>query len=144
MHCALTAMLFALSIAAAHACSPALAGGKLVESGRYSVGFRTHPEKIAVGKHFSVALTVCVGKHFSVELMVCPKGGAKLAEHLRVDAHMPDHKHGMNYKAEVSPVSEGRYRANGLMFHMPGRWEFIFDVRAGGKTDRLTQSVVLE
>jgi len=125
-------MLFALSIAAAHACSPALAGGKLVESGRYSVGFRTHPEKIAVGKHFSV------------ELMVCPKGGAKLAEHLRVDAHMPDHKHGMNYKAEVSPVSEGRYRANGLMFHMPGRWEFIFDVRAGGKTDRLTQSVVLE
>jgi len=132
MHCALTAMLFALSIAAAHACSPALAGGKLVESGRYSVGFRTHPEKIAVGKHFSVELTVC------------PKGGAQLAEHLRVDAHMPDHKHGMNYKAEVSPVSEGRYRANGLMFHMPGRWEFIFDVRAGGKTDRLTQSVVLE
>ena len=132
MRCALVAMLFALSIAAAHACSPALAGGKLVESGRYSVGFRTHPEKIAVGKHFSV------------ELMVCPKGGAQLPEHLRVDAHMPDHKHGMNYKAEVSPVSEGRYRASGLMFHMPGRWEFIFDVRAGGKTDRLTQSVVLE
>jgi len=30
------------------------------------------------------------------------------------------------------------------MFHMPGRWEFIFDVRADGRTDRLTRSMTLE
>ncbi len=132
MRCALTAMLFALSIGPAHACSPVLPGGKVVESTRFSVGFRTQPEEIAVGRHFSV------------ELAVCPKSGAQLPENLRVDAHMPDHRHGMNYKTEIVHAPEGRYRVNGLMFHMPGRWEFIFDVRAGGKTDRLTQSVVLE
>lgn len=130
--CALTAIVFALSNAGAHACTPVLPGGELLESTRYSVGFRTQPEKIAVGKHFSV------------DLAVCPKSGAQLPETLRVDAHMPEHRHGMNYKAEVSPTTEGRYRANGLMFHMPGRWEFIFDVRAAGRTDRLTQSLVLE
>jgi hypothetical protein len=128
----MAAILFALSSASAHACSPALPGGKLVESARFWVGFRTQPEKIEVGRHFSV------------ELAVCPKGGAQLPESLRVDAHMPEHRHGMNYKTEIVHAPEGRYRANGLMFHMPGRWEFIFDVRAGGRTDRLTQSVVLE
>jgi hypothetical protein len=132
MRCALTAILFALSFAAAHACSTALPGGMLVESARYSVGFRTQPQKIAVGKHFSI------------DLAVCPKSGAQPPESLRVDAHMPEHRHGMNYKAEIVPAPEGRYRADGLMFHMPGRWEFMFDVRAGGRTDRLTQSVILE
>jgi hypothetical protein len=132
MRCALTAILLALSIAAAHACDPTLPGGTLVESPRFSLGFRTLPDKIAVGRHFSV------------ELAVCPKSGTQLPENLRVDAHMPEHRHGMNYKAEVRSAPEGRYRATGLMFHMPGRWEFIFDVRAEGKTDRITRSVVLE
>jgi hypothetical protein len=31
-----------------------------------------------------------------------------------------------------------------MLFHMPGRWVFIFDVRAGGQTDRLTRSFELE
>jgi hypothetical protein len=30
------------------------------------------------------------------------------------------------------------------MFHMPGRWEFIFEVRGGGTTDRVTRTVTLE
>ena len=130
--CALAAILLAPSIAAAQACSPTLPGAKQVESARYSVGFRTQPEKIQVGKHFSV------------ELAACPKAGARPPESLRVDAQMPEHRHGMNYKAEVTAAPGGRFRAEGLMFHMPGRWEFIIDVRSEGKTDRLTQSVVLQ
>ena len=130
LRCTLTAILLAPS--AAQACSPALPGAQVVESARYAVAYRTEPERIAVGKHFSV------------EMAVCPKGGTPPPESVRVDAHMPEHRHGMNYKTLVVPAAGGHYRADGLMFHMPGRWEFIFEVRSAGKTDRLTQSQVLE
>lgn len=34
--------------------------------------------------------------------------------------------------------------AEGLLFHMPGRWEIVLDVRSGGKTDRLVRTVLIE
>jgi hypothetical protein len=100
------------------ACTPRLEGGKSVTGPRHVLAYRTDPAKVVVGKPFAV------------DLVVCPKEpGAKIDE-LRVDAHMPEHRHGMNYKASVKPQSEaGHYRAEGLMFHMPGKWEFLFDVR---------------
>ena len=72
------------------------------------------------------------------------QGGQPAPESLRVDAYMPEHKHGMNYRTTVKPAEGGRYQAEGFMFHMPGRWDFIFEVRSGGKTDRVTRSIVLE
>ena len=57
---------------------------------------------------------------------------------------MPEHRHGMNYKASIKRESSSRYRADGLMFHMPGRWEILFELRAAGRTDRVTQSEVIE
>src|SRR6185503_7666327 len=41
------------------------------------------------------------------------------------------------------PAGPGRWRAEGLMFHMPGKWEFVFEVRAAGKTDRMAASFQL-
>ncbi len=128
----LAAALLLPAVAAAQDCSPVLPGGTQLESARYSLGYRAVPGKPAVGKHFSL------------EIAVCPKPGTAAPESVRVDAHMPEHRHGMNYKAQVVAASGGRYQADGLMFHMPGRWEFIFDVRSSGRTDRLTQSFVLE
>jgi len=61
-----------------------------------------------------------------------------------VDAWMPEHRHGMNYKPSVVALGAGRYRADGLMFHMSGRWEFVFEVRTAGKIERLAHSVRLE
>ena len=84
-----------------------------------------------------------VAQHFSVDVAVCPKSGQPQAEALKVDAHMPEHRHGMNYAATVTPLGPGRWRAEGLMFHMPGRWEFVFEVRAAGTTDRLASSIRL-
>ena len=43
----------------------------------------------------------------------------------------------------VTATGTQRYRAEGLMFHMPGRWEYIFEVRAAGAIERLTTSVVM-
>jgi len=129
--CASVAVL-ALSLPAAAQECAGHPGAAKVESERYVVTYRTKPDKIAVGQHFSM------------DLGVCPKRGQAAPESLRVDAQMPEHRHGMNYKTTVKPADGGRYQAEGLMFHMPGRWEFIFEVRGGGKTDRVTRSVMLE
>ncbi len=82
---------------------------------------------------------VAVGRHFAIDVQVCPPG-ATLA---RVDAVMPEHQHGMNYRPSLKAVGEGRWRAEGLMFHMPGRWELRFDVDQGSQRRRLVQSIVL-
>ncbi len=80
-----------------------------------------------------------VGRHFALELRVCP-ADAVLE---RVDAVMPEHRHGMNYRPSLKALGDGRWRAEGLMFHMPGRWELRLDVAKDGRTERLRESVVL-
>jgi len=56
---------------------------------------------------------------------------------------MPEHRHGMNYAPEVKPLGPGRWRAEGLMLHMPGKWEFVFEIRAAGKSDRMSHGLLL-
>jgi hypothetical protein len=109
-----------------------LKGARKVESSRYVLAYRTKPAKLAVGQHFVVEMTVC------------PKSGEAAPEAVRVDGFMPEHNHGMNYKAVVKTGESGRYLADGMMFHMPGRWDFVFEVRGGGKTDRMTHAVILQ
>jgi hypothetical protein len=106
--------------------------GTRVESGRYVVVYRTVPAKLAVGQHFAI------------DARVCAKGQGAAPAGLRVDATMPEHRHGMNYRATVAPQGGGRYVAEGLLFHMPGRWQLLFDVETRGATERLTSDVVLE
>jgi cytochrome c peroxidase len=81
-----------------------------------------------------------VAKHFALEVSVCAKPGHPAPESLKVDAHMPEHRHGMNYAPSMKALGSGRWRAEGLMFHMPGRWEFVFEIRAAGSNDRLISS----
>ena len=88
---------------------------------------------------------IVVGRHFSLELAVCPRDPAARVTAVRVDADMPAHRHGMNYAAQVSALGGDRYRADGLMFHMPGRWRFIFELTlADGQVARLTREVELQ
>jgi hypothetical protein len=126
-----------LAAALAAAPLPALAQqcnapGQRIESDRVVIVYRTTPPRIAVGKHFAV------------EALVCAKGVGAPPTGLRVDAAMPEHRHGMNYRARVLPQGEGRYRAEGLLFHMPGRWQLLFDVDRSGGTERLAAEIVLE
>lgn len=69
---------------------------------------------------------VPVGRHFALDIAVCAAPGSALPASLRVDADMPAHKHGMNYKPTVQALGDGRFVAEGLLFHMPGRWRFLF------------------
>ena len=119
----LAAAALGLALAgAAHACEPGLQGTRL-ESKSYVLAYRAAPE---------------VGKHFSVEIAACAKKGPP-PRALKVDAHMPDHRHGMNYRPTVKPVGPGRWQAEGLMFHMPGKWEFLFFVEG----ERMSREMVV-
>jgi len=111
---------------AAQACE--LPPGTRVESQRVALSYRTIPARIAVGEQFVL------------ELAACPKNAAALPGRVKLDAQMPEHRHGMNYRPSLQPMGGGRYRSEGWLFHMPGRWEFIFDL--GG--ERLTHSVRIE
>ena len=50
----------------------------------------------------------------------------------------------MNYRPTLAGQGNGRYLAEGLLFHMPGRWELSFDVEAGERRTRLVTDVVME
>ncbi|MFT3818547.1 MAG: hypothetical protein QM750_13065 [Rubrivivax sp.] len=64
------------------------------------------------------------GRMFAVEVVLCP-AGATLG---KVDAEMPAHRHGMNYRPTIRALGDGRFRAEGLLLHMPGRWRFSFEL----------------
>ncbi len=99
-------------------------------------------EKLQSATHtilYRAAPAVRIGAHFALELAVCPAPSA-----LHVDAWMPEHRHGMNYRPSVAALGGGRYRAEGLLFHMPGRWEFLFELRGGGATERVAHAVRVE
>ena len=131
----IAALISITSSGVALACTPELPGGKfkVVEGTQYAAAWRTQPDNVAIGQHFAVELALCI-----------KDSAAAKPDSVRVDAHMPEHRHGMNYKTKVDSPTPGRYRAEGLMFHMPGRWEYIFEVRAGTNTERLTTSVVMK
>ncbi len=87
--------------------------------------------------------TVVSGAFFALEVAVCSTDGTpgKLSA---VDATMPAHGHGMNYKPVVTETAPGRFHVEGLMFHMTGSWRFRFDAEAGGKTKKLTVDRMIE
>lgn len=99
-----------------------------LESPRFVLAFKADP--------------IAVAQHFALDIAVCAKSAAK-PEAIKVDAQMPEHRHGMNYAPEVKPLGPGRWRAEGLMFHMPGKWEFVFEIRAAGRSDRLASALSL-
>jgi hypothetical protein len=85
---------------------------------------------------------VPTGEHFELDLQVCD--AAAPVTRVQVDADMPLHKHGMNYLPTVTRKANGVFLATGLMFHMPGKWRFIFDLESGSTRTRLTHEVDVE
>ncbi len=124
---------FPFCAAVAGACGTALPGStRTIEGTSYTVVFKTVPDPIETGAHFALDFTVC------------PRAAAPVPRAVRVDAHMPEHRHGMNYRPVVTAQSDAMFRAEGLLFHMRGRWDVTFDVDAGGRIERLTGTLRLE
>lgn len=81
-----------------------------------------------------------IGKPFALQIVPCNAA----PERLTVDAVMPAHRHGMNYHPKVIKTKNG-FRAEGLLFHMPGEWEFVFDLRfMDGRSERITHRIVVK
>ena len=130
---ACAALCLSLHAGVAAACGSALARPtRTIDGTRYTVVFKTVPAPVKVGTHFAV------------DFAVCPRAAADAPGSVRVDANMPAHRHGMNYRPVVTAKSSELFRAEGLMFHMPGRWDLTFDVEGGGRTERLTSTLQLE
>lgn len=81
-----------------------------------------------------------VGEPFVMMVELCP-AAAKL---VGVDASMPEHRHGMNYQPSVTAMADGRWRVEGMVWHMAGRWALRLDTQLGEQAHRLTPSVVLK
>ncbi|MGE0716232.1 MAG: hypothetical protein AB7P02_12385 [Alphaproteobacteria bacterium] len=80
---------------------------------------------------------------FSLKVVVCGRDGAAPAL-VRVDAWMPEHGHGMNYATVLTSDGAGGWRVDGLLFHMPGRWELRFDVGTRQRTERVVAGESVE
>ncbi len=121
--------LLSMATAQAPACPlpAAQAGERQIVQGGLQLRWQAEPEALAVGRPFALALQLC----------------PPAARVLRVDATMPEHRHGMNYRPTVRSVGDGRWRAEGLLWHMAGRWELAFEVESGGERSWLRQSVQL-
>ena len=123
-------LLIALQVSA---CEPALEGEgvRRAEGNDYVAAWRPEPPALRVSEFFAV------------EVATCSKSRAALPTQLRVDAVMPEHKHGMNYRPTVTATGAGRFRAEGLLLHMPGLWEFSFDLRGPGGNEVVRERVSL-
>src|SRR5262245_7955344 len=81
---ALAASVGAASSQGAQSCRQ-LPGAAKLDTERYMIFYRTRPDRIAVGQHFAMDVSVCPRR-----------SGQPGPEAVRVDAHMPEHRHGMN------------------------------------------------
>lgn len=114
----------AVAATATAACGDALpaAGRQRLETPDLTLVFAPRPAPVPLGRPFALAI------------QLCPAQGQPLPDRLAVDAEMPAHRHGMNYRPTVTAQGDGRFVAEGLMFHMPGHWRLRFDIpRAAGQ-----------
>lgn len=77
-----------------------------------------------------------VGDPFAIDLAVCGAGDAEV-DRITINAIMPVHRHGMNYKPVIAKLGKGRYRAQSFVFHMPGLWQIIVTLYHNGQPIRL-------
>ncbi len=106
----------------------------LLEGSRFTVRF-TQPEVIRVSEPFAVRVAVCNAE----------PGNAVT---LDVNAVMPRHGHGMNYRATVKPVASAgnatEYEVSGLLMHMPGQWEWQLSLRTAEQSETLRQAITIQ
>ena len=100
-----------------------------IEKDGVAIAYRTIPEKVEVGKPFRIEVVACHGKAAPTRI--------------GVDAGMPMHGHGMNYKPSEKTIAPGHSEFDGLVFHMPGSWTITFDIFEGSSKKRMEQKVMI-
>ncbi|PJI39179.1 hypothetical protein [Ferrovibrio sp.] len=124
----IAALCLGLISAPAWACADIPAQARQVQAAQFRLIVTPVPAPIPLNKPFALDIRLCDGRM------------AEFPQLTAVDARMPAHRHGMNYKPALTKIDWGHYRAEGLLLHMPGNWEFSFDFTGAGKRERLTFS----
>jgi hypothetical protein len=88
--------------------------------------------------------SITENKHFSLIVLLEPAAQAGTPVSVSVDADMPSHGHGMNTKPETIDEGGGRYRANGMLFHMAGEWSIAVEVSTGATKETAFFPVSIE
>jgi len=120
------AVLLATFAAPAWACADIPVNARIVEGARFRVVALSDPAPIPLNMPFALDIRICDARM------------AELPRLTLVDAQMPAHRHGMNYTPKIVKKDWGVYRAEGLLLHMPGEWEFIFEFTGADQPERLT------
>ncbi len=105
--------------------------GWVVFSDHYMLAFRPDPPLVEAGQPFALVLNVCTRKGAAAEL-------------LSVESENADKPTLTAASPTIVPGSDGRYRAEGLLFSRPGRWEVTFAVRSDGETENLSHELVVK
>ncbi len=106
----------------ARACDPG-GGQYILRTEALSAALSSVPSPIEPGEPFDLVFTLCSRLGPVTEA--------------RVDARMPAHRHGMNYRPRVSALPDGGFRAVGLLFHMTGQWEILIEASVAGRSERI-------
>ena len=82
---------------------------------------------------------------FAVEVRVSDPRGDLPPEGttILVDATMPHHGHGMNVVPRILRQGDA-WIAEGMLLHMPGRWEFVVDVVREHESERAQWTLMLD
>lgn len=95
--------------------------------------------------HRSEPASIERGKPFRLQAWITREGSRELVPwaELSVDADMPEHLHGMNRVPKVSRQYDGSFLVEGMLFHMPGRWDLYFDVHEAAIVERAQMALEL-
>lgn len=116
------------------ACPPKKADGTVIRNGEQALAYQP----------LGMTGRIPMAKHFALDVLLCDKNGISASRLHKADATMPEHRHGMNYRPVITPLGDGRFRVEGMMFHMAGRWEIVFEVQTGKETTRFSHDVQIE
>ncbi|MGI9520989.1 MAG: hypothetical protein ACR2PG_04995 [Hyphomicrobiaceae bacterium] len=81
----------------------------------------THPT--LPGALLTKPTKITVGEPFSINVRICAPPTTGNFDRWTIEATMPAHRHGMNYRPVVQRRDSEEIEATGLVFHMPGHWQ---------------------
>lgn len=116
----------------ARAGSAANSGPRAATTASFDVSFTPDPDPIPRNRLFSLMVAVK------------PRDAAVAPSLVLVDADMPAHRHGMPTAPVVHALGDGRFRVDGMLFHMPGAWEITIDLVVAASVERAVFPWTLE
>jgi hypothetical protein len=132
--CAVAACVTWLPVSAASSAGSSLAVTTESDGGTFKVELEPSASPVPVNELFELEVMVTV-----LRVLDDPN-----PLWLDLQTSMPGHGHGMNTRARVEPLGDGRFIVRGLLLHMAGQWDFTFDVAKGRVHEKAAVSFELK